>query len=273
MADMNRYWETWAPYWSYFEDSMLDIEGIQKLSIDIVDPVLVIGAGHGLLVEQLLQKGFKVDGVDLSPQMIKCAKERRNIDLICADARKLPFADGSYQTVVVATGVVDFMDDEQQIKDIVTEARRVTVANGKTLLAFYRFHPKAEKLMKYIGVITDNDSWRAKRTYEFMSMNSREFISALKRESNVSIIGGISVFIRGNMFLPKKEKRSSKAWAQLWKRVRRENYASVIIETTPEQLPYRLEPQIRALFERLGQPIQRIYPYDSCTVVLLSHKT
>jgi ubiquinone/menaquinone biosynthesis C-methylase UbiE len=272
MADTNRYWDTWAPYWSYFEDSMLDIEGIQKLSIDVIDPVLVIGAGQGLLVEQLRQKRFKTDGVDLSPRMIKYAKQRRNIDLILADARKLPFADSSYKTVIVATGVVDFMDDEQQIATIVGEARRVTDAAGKTLLAFYRFHPKAEKLMKYMGVITDKDSWRAKRTYEFMSMNPRESIAALRKESNVSMIGAIGAFISGHVFLPKKEKRSAKAWDALWKKVRKEGGANAVIEAAPEFLPYRLEPQIRSLLDRLNQPIQRVYPYDSCTVVLLSPK-
>jgi outer membrane protein assembly factor BamB len=34
MEDMNRYWDTWSPYWSYIENNFLDIEGIRKLSID-----------------------------------------------------------------------------------------------------------------------------------------------------------------------------------------------------------------------------------------------
>jgi ubiquinone/menaquinone biosynthesis C-methylase UbiE len=252
---------------------MLDVEGIQKLAIDVVDPVLVVGAGQGLLVEQLHQKGFKADGVDLAPQMIKYAKERRNIDLIHADARKLPFADGSYKTCIVATGVVDFMGDEKQIASIVDEVQRVTGASGKILLAFYRFHPRVERLMKYIGTITDTQYWQAKRTYRYMNMNPREFFAALREESKVSVLGAICTYIECQMFLPRKEKRSTRNWNLLWKKVRQEKGgADAIIEVTPELLPYRLEPQIRSLFERLGQPIHRVYPYDSCTVVLLAPK-
>lgn len=273
MTDVNRYWEAWAPYWSYFEDNMLDVEGINKLAIDIVNPVLVVGAGQGLLVEQLLQKGFKADGVDLAPQMIKYAKERRNIDLVHADARQLPFADDSYKTCIVATGVVDFMDDEDQIVSIVGEAQRVTDASGKILIAFYRFHPRVEKLMRYTGLIAESGFWQERRTYQFMMLRPWELLAAIRKEAHVSILGALCAFIEYQMFLPKKERRSTKNWDLLWKRVRQDKGSpDVLIETASEFLPYRVEPQIRVLFERFGKPIHRVHLYDSCTVVQLEPK-
>ena len=87
--------------------------------------MLIVGAGQGLLVEQLQTTGHKVEGVDLSPQMIKYALTRRGLKLIEADARKLPSADRTYNTTIIATGVVDFLDDEGQIGLIVNEARTV----------------------------------------------------------------------------------------------------------------------------------------------------
>jgi hypothetical protein len=273
MTDMNGYWNAWSPYWSYFENNMLDIEGINKLAIDIVDPALVVGAGQGLLVEQLLRKGFRADGVDLAPQMIKYAKERRNIDLIHADARQMPFADDSYRTCIVATGGVDFMDDEDQIASIVDEAQRVTDASGKILIAFYRFHPRVEKLMRYTGLITESGFWRQRRTYQFMNLGPREFLAAIRKEPHVSVLGALCVFIECQMFLPRKERRSTKNWDLLWKRVRQDKGCpDILIETTPELCPYRVEPQIRALFERLSRPIHQVFPYDSCNVVQLEPK-
>jgi len=271
-ADMGRYWDAWSHYWLFFEDNMFNTEGIQKLGVDIVDPVLVVGAGQGLLMEQLLQRGFKVDGVDLSPRMIEHAKMRRHIDLIHADASNLPFADGSYKTCIVATGVVDFMDDEQQIASTVDEAQRVTDASGKTLLAFYRFHPRAEKFMKRIGVITNNGYWRARRTYQLMNMNPRAFLTALRMESNVSMLGAICTLIKCQMFLPKKERQSMRTWDLLRRSGVRIGGVDAIIEATPELVPYRVEPQIRSLFQRLSKPPYEVYPYDRCTIVLLAPK-
>ena len=112
MTEVGRFWETWAPYLSYIEDNHLDLANIEKLGGVISDPVLIVGAGQGLLVEQLQKSGHKVDGVDLSPQMVKYAEMRRGLKLIEADARNLPFASEMYNTTIISTGVVDFLHDE-----------------------------------------------------------------------------------------------------------------------------------------------------------------
>ncbi len=131
MADLARFWENWAPYLSHIEDNHLDLENIQRLGAHISDPVLIIGAGQGLLVEQLQKSGHSVDGVELSPLMIKYAKTRRGLELIEANARQLPLADNTYNTTIIATGVVDFLDDESQVELIVNEASRVRGPGGQ----------------------------------------------------------------------------------------------------------------------------------------------
>jgi hypothetical protein len=48
--DPRRFWEMWAPYLSYIEDNHLDLANIEKLGGVISDPVLIVGAGQGLLL-------------------------------------------------------------------------------------------------------------------------------------------------------------------------------------------------------------------------------
>ena len=75
MSDKLKFWEAIAPYLFYLEDNHLDLDSINKL-MDLIDgPVLIVGAGQGLLVEELKKKGYTVDGVDIIPLMINYAKE------------------------------------------------------------------------------------------------------------------------------------------------------------------------------------------------------
>ena len=56
MEETKSYWTAWSPYWSHQEDFFLDLDAINKLSAFITSPALIIGAGQGLLVEQLQKK-------------------------------------------------------------------------------------------------------------------------------------------------------------------------------------------------------------------------
>ena len=95
MANETNFWKLWAPHLVYLEDNHLDLRTIGALSEKIVSPVLVVGGGQGLLVHELQKKGFRVDGVDSSPEMVKLAEQRRGVKLILTDGSTLPFADES----------------------------------------------------------------------------------------------------------------------------------------------------------------------------------
>jgi ubiquinone/menaquinone biosynthesis C-methylase UbiE len=103
MTDVGDFWGLWSPYLAYFEDSFLDLDSMDQLRAIVVDPVLVIGGGQGLLVERLQREGLKVDGVDSEPRMIEFAEKRRGLKFIQADGARLPFSDNSYNTTIVAT--------------------------------------------------------------------------------------------------------------------------------------------------------------------------
>jgi len=88
MSDTMTFFNSWAPYWSYLEDNYLTL----RVSISLppsLNPLYSL-LGQGIIVEQLLNMGFKADGIELSPQMIEFAKQRRGLDFIQADARNIP---------------------------------------------------------------------------------------------------------------------------------------------------------------------------------------
>ena len=167
MGNPQQFWDSMAPYLSHIEDNFLNLESINELISFISNPVLVVGAGQGLLVEELRKKSYTVDGIDNNPKMIEYAEKRRGINVIQADATSLPFDDKSYSTTIIATGVVDFMDDEQLIVKIINEAMRVTINNGNILVAFYKIHPASEDFQKRIGIITTDNTYRHRYAFEF----------------------------------------------------------------------------------------------------------
>lgn len=269
MADIARFWNTWAPYLSYIEDNHLDLATIKEFGGIISDPVLIVGAGQGLLVEQLLKSGHKVDGVDLSPEMIKYAQARRGLKLIEADARKLPFADSTYSTTIVATGVVDFMDDEGQIGLAVNEVRRVTQDTGKVLVAFVGAHPAAERFARRIGVITDAGVLHQRRMYELTRLSAWETLKTLRKDHRMGMLRALREVLIFQMLLPRKEKNMAKRLAQMWKLA---DNPQALIDSAIESLPYRTENDIRALFSRLQLPVDKLSVFGSCSVVQVGVK-
>src|SRR6185295_10956190 len=102
MNQPSAYWDALAPHHASLENNYLDLPSLRRIIHEMNEPVLVVGAGQGLLVEELLKKGLRTDGIDLSREMIQYAKKRRGLTLIEADARAMPFGAGTYETIVCA---------------------------------------------------------------------------------------------------------------------------------------------------------------------------
>ena len=268
MSDMQKFWELWSPFWSYVEDNFLDLDSINKLTSIIKEPALVVGAGQGLLVEELQNRGLKVDGIDAESQMVEFAKKRRNLELILANGNKMPFADNTYQTSIIATGVVDFLDDEGHIQSIMSETVRITDDAGKVLVAFYRFGSIAEQLMRLTGLLTDDGRLHFKRTYQMMRLKPLAMLKAIKREANIGYLSAFLKLMKLQCLSPKKEKeamkKAMKKWSKIWKE---SNNPEQLIDCVPDSVPYRNEEMIRNLFKKLDVPIRAIFPFDSCIIV------
>src|SRR5438270_6449829 len=153
MTCSSDFWDALAPHHSAIENSYLDLPSLRLIEQDIGPPVLVVGAGQGLIVAALQKRGLQCDGVDLSPDMIRYAKLRRGLVLFHADARALPFGNGAYKTIIYATGVIDFMSDEEEIRVIMNEAGRVVDHPGNIFVAFYRFWAATEDFLFGLGLV------------------------------------------------------------------------------------------------------------------------
>jgi ubiquinone/menaquinone biosynthesis C-methylase UbiE len=97
--------------------------------------VLDVACGTGLIA-RLAAEGVgpsgSVTGLDLSPDMINCARavSPSTVDWHVGDATSLPFADGAYDVVLCQMGLM-FMHDRHAA---VTEMRRVTAAGGRVVV-------------------------------------------------------------------------------------------------------------------------------------------
>ena len=109
------FWNVLAQFHAEIEDTNFDLASVRRLLPELQSPVLVVGAGQGLIVEELRKRGFECDGVDLSPEMIRQARLRRGISLVQADAKAMPFSTASYATIIYATGVIDFTAEDVEI--------------------------------------------------------------------------------------------------------------------------------------------------------------
>jgi demethylmenaquinone methyltransferase / 2-methoxy-6-polyprenyl-1,4-benzoquinol methylase len=74
--------------------------------------VLDVATGTGLVASELLRRGFRVTGLDQSPDMLEVARERfgDRVELVEASAEKMPFEDDAFDHVTV-TYLLRYVDD------------------------------------------------------------------------------------------------------------------------------------------------------------------
>ena len=74
--------------------------------------VLDVATGTGLVAAELLRRGFRVTGVDQSPEMLAGARRRfgDRVELVESPAESLPFADAAFDHLTV-TYLLRYVDD------------------------------------------------------------------------------------------------------------------------------------------------------------------
>ena len=99
--------------------------------------VLDVGCGGGFLSNDLARLGFKVTGVDLSPESLKVAEahdETHSVKYEVADAFHLPYADESFDILTS----MDFLEHIEKPKEVIQEFSRVLKPGG--LFFFHTFN-------------------------------------------------------------------------------------------------------------------------------------
>ena len=94
--------------------------------------VLEVGCGTGLILRRVEPLARRAIGVDLSEGMLSQAAAR-GLDVVEADARALPFADGSFDV----TCSFKMLAHVPNVEKAVREMTRVTRPGGHLLLEFY----------------------------------------------------------------------------------------------------------------------------------------
>jgi len=257
------FWDLLAPHHAQVEDHYLDVRSIRAMVPEIRPPVLVVGAGQGLIVAELRRNGLECEGVDLSPEMIRYAQIRRNLSIRRADARALPFKEGTFPTLVYATGVIDFMGDEDAIKIILTEARRIVKPSGKIFVAFYRLSSALENFLTRTGLLRNN-VLAQRKSLEMCMLNPGEMVAWVSKNAGIGHLPAIGLLLRMSMLSTLREKTIS---FRMQKILRQLDNPGTFIDAAPENQPYRNDAEIRNLFQRLGVPIKQVRAFSSCRIV------
>jgi SAM-dependent methyltransferase len=101
--------------------------------------VLEIGLGQGADSEQIIRRGGRWTGVDLTPESVERVETRLNLrglpydNVVCASALELPFADRSFD-VIFSHGVLHHIPEIERAQ---AELARVLRAEGEAVIMVY----------------------------------------------------------------------------------------------------------------------------------------
>jgi demethylmenaquinone methyltransferase/2-methoxy-6-polyprenyl-1,4-benzoquinol methylase len=167
---------------SYGMDGKWKRRAVREAGLEPRARVLDLACGTGdfsrLVAEEV--PGARVTAADLTPEMLRLAREAGAREVLCADAMRLPFADGSFDVVFVGYGLRNF----PKLVEAVREIRRV-LRPGGVLVSLDFFLPRRRALRAiYVAYLFAQGAvWgvllhgRA-RTYTYIPDSLRGFVSA-----------------------------------------------------------------------------------------------
>ena len=262
LHQQSKFWDVLAAHHAALENNFLELGSLRRIMGDIQSPVLVVGAGQGLLVAELRSKGFQCDGVDFSSEMIRHAKSRRGLDLFQADASALPLGNAIYETIIYATGVVDFNGDEEAIRNILSEGRRVVRPGGRILVAFYRLSPALEDFLTRTGLLSDSVVLH-RRSLETYLLTGPQMFRWVMKSAGTGWLGAAGLMFRLAAFGTVREKATTLKMQRI---VRKMQSPQAFIQAASETQPYRNEAEIRRLFDRLNIAIRGFRTLATCWI-------
>ncbi len=263
MSYYSDFWDVLAQFHAEIEDTNFDLASVRRLLPEIESPVLIVGAGHGLIVEELRKRGFECGGVDLSPEMIRQAKLRRGISLVQADAKAMPFSAASYATIIYATGVVDFNADEGDIRAMLMEGRRVIRESGKIFVAFYKANPAQEQFLRLVGLTRDH-RLAFRESLEVHLLNPVQMVGWVARRSGLGRFRAALALLRVGIRSTSRDLKNTRKMRRVFQKL---GDPRSLISAAPEKVPYRNESEIENLFKRLAIPVKELKAFASCWVV------
>ena len=137
--DVIEYFDQMAPTW---DADMIRHDDVIQVILDNagVKPgvrVLDVACGTGVLIPDYLARDVEsVTAVDISPEMVRIAKEKfpqENVTVLCADVESAPL--GEYDVIMVYNAFPHFPEPEELIKSLVGHLAiggKLTIAHGQS---------------------------------------------------------------------------------------------------------------------------------------------
>lgn len=121
-------------YTDEFFDDKADLLFVGKL-VSVLPQgakVLDIGSGPGQFSKYLTEKGFRVEGIDVSDEMPAIARSKvPEVGFVKMDMRKLEFADRSFDGLLATYSIIHIPTPE--LPGVLAEMKRVLEPEGKAL--------------------------------------------------------------------------------------------------------------------------------------------
>ncbi|MFR7349802.1 class I SAM-dependent DNA methyltransferase [Peptoniphilus sp.] len=126
----------------------LDYEGFSKFIREKLNgkkSVLDMGCGTGTMVK-LLEDEFKIDGFDLSPDMLSVAKNKVKGDLFCLDMRDFDMHK-KYDAIISSGDSLSYILDTEELRDVFKNVSNNLKTDGIFIFdlnTFYKFQSMEE---------------------------------------------------------------------------------------------------------------------------------
>lgn len=125
-----------------------------KKYLDKKQKILDLACGYGRFTIPLAKQGYRIQGIDISPNLIAKAKtsakkEKLTIKFQIGDMRNLPYNDDSFDSIICMwSAFIELSKEKDQIKSL-KEMLRVLKKGGFALLEM----PKPEKTKKKVVIL------------------------------------------------------------------------------------------------------------------------
>lgn len=152
---------------------------------DVPTTMVDLGAGSGIFSSMLVDHypDSKITAVDYSANMCRVAAQKPGFEVVCADARQLPFSDWSYRAVF-SNCMLQWVPDYQRV---LQEVKRVLAPGGFFL--FSTFGPKTLPELRR--------AWAAVDDYKHVN----EFVPMQALADQLSTQGFIDVVVSSEMIV------------------------------------------------------------------------
>ena len=185
------FWNIFANHYDFFIKIMFR-KTYKKIlfhlnsELESTQKILDIGTGTGIIPFSICPKVKYVVATDISPEMIKIAKQKQvcsvfgNIEFQVQDAYNLPFPDKSFDLVIAANLLHLLFEPEKPI----SEAKRVLKDNGifiaPTLCAGENFRSKAMANISAMAGIWFVNKWSINEFEEMLKSNDLIIFKTIK---------------------------------------------------------------------------------------------